>query len=567
MDERFKYISLSIQNYLCFGEEPQKIETFKPFNIVIGRNNSGKSTLLDVIERICMCRSIEEMEESKKHINSKREPSCVITSKDQSFVGFLNRNNPNREFGIAAMKGVDWSLSTEQKRMLKISNDENNDASKHVLQSYFIGLYTSRIGADRDLYPESNKANLRADLHRPFPKFTNQLAKPFLKNGQNLTQSLVQLNLRERQAKIHGAIITDLNTVFGSKPLFTRIECKLKNPEEETFEVVLEQSNYVQASVDEMGSGVKTVLSVLIHLHLLPNLLRVEANPQVYIFEELENNLHPLLLRRMLDLLERRCREKNAMLFLSTHSPIVIDFFAATEDTQIIHVTHDGESSKLRVVQTYIDNHAILDDLGAKASDLLLANSVIWVEGPSDRIYLKRWIELWDSELKEGSHYQIVFSGGTLLSYLSADKPNEALEKELIPVLKVNRHNAFFCDSDKKEASVKLKDRVSKIKEESERIELSHIWITSGKETENYISDVVVREGLNLDGFIGTKDKFKPVFDHEDLKKYEKRKADLARKLIPKMTRENMQGALDLDEQMKELCNQIRKWNGMKLIH
>lgn len=29
-----------------------------------------------------------------------------------------------------------------------------------------------------------------------------------------------------------------------------------------------------------------------------------------------------------------------------------------------------------------------LDDLGVKASDLLQANGIIWVEGPSDRAYI-----------------------------------------------------------------------------------------------------------------------------------------------------------------------------------
>lgn len=32
----------------------------------------------------------------------------------------------------------------------------------------------------------------------------------------------------------------------------------------------------------------------------------------------------------------------------------------------------------------------LLDDLGFKASDLLQSNCVIWVEGPSDRIYIKK---------------------------------------------------------------------------------------------------------------------------------------------------------------------------------
>ena len=36
------------------------------------------------------------------------------------------------------------------------------------------------------------------------------------------------------------------------------------------------------------------------------------------------------------------------------------------------------------------DNYDVLDDLGAKASDIFQSNGIIWVEGPSDRIYIKK---------------------------------------------------------------------------------------------------------------------------------------------------------------------------------
>ena len=44
-------ISIKIKNYKCFIE-PEGFDEIKRMNIIIGRNNSGKSSLLDVIERI-----------------------------------------------------------------------------------------------------------------------------------------------------------------------------------------------------------------------------------------------------------------------------------------------------------------------------------------------------------------------------------------------------------------------------------------------------------------------------------------------------------------------------------
>ncbi len=37
----------------------------------------------------------------------------------------------------------------------------------------------------------------------------------------------------------------------------------------------------------------------------------------------------------------------------------------------------------------------------------------------------------------------------------------------------------------------------------------------------------------------------------------------LAEAIIPCLTRERCQSVLDLDEQMKRLCNEIREWNNV----
>ena len=47
--ESLQGVSLKCQNFKCFAEEPQGFDKIKPVNVIIGRNNSGKSTLLDLI--------------------------------------------------------------------------------------------------------------------------------------------------------------------------------------------------------------------------------------------------------------------------------------------------------------------------------------------------------------------------------------------------------------------------------------------------------------------------------------------------------------------------------------
>src|SRR5207237_7737672 len=45
--------SIKVKNYKCFGDDPQGFEVIKPINIIVGRNNSGKSALIDLIQQAC----------------------------------------------------------------------------------------------------------------------------------------------------------------------------------------------------------------------------------------------------------------------------------------------------------------------------------------------------------------------------------------------------------------------------------------------------------------------------------------------------------------------------------
>ena len=48
-----KNISIKISNYKCFGDEPQGFDEIRPINLIVGRNSSGKSSLLDMVEIAC----------------------------------------------------------------------------------------------------------------------------------------------------------------------------------------------------------------------------------------------------------------------------------------------------------------------------------------------------------------------------------------------------------------------------------------------------------------------------------------------------------------------------------
>lgn len=103
-------------------------------------------------------------------------------------------------------------------------------------------------------------------------------------------------------------------------------------------------------------------------------------------------------------------------------------------------------ASQVTAVLTPQEVAAIGAELGLRASDLVQSNAVVWVEGPSDRVYMKAWLAEIAPELIEGVHFSLLFYGGALLRHLSPDDPAVA---DFISLPRVNRNFWVVMDSDR----------------------------------------------------------------------------------------------------------------------
>ena len=133
-------------------------------------------------------------------------------------------------------------------------------------------------------------------------------------------------------------------------------------------------------------------------------------------------------------------------------------------------------------------------DLGYRPSDLLQANYIIWVEGPSDRIYINHWLKAKSPELVEGLDYAIMFYGGRLLAHLCYDDP---MINDFIRLSCLNRNACIVIDSDRKTAHSHLNETKKRIIADFLSFSCL-VWVTNGRTIENYVP-----EGL-LDPAIGT---------------------------------------------------------------
>jgi hypothetical protein len=234
------------------------------------------------------------------------------------------------------------------------------------------------------------------------------------------------------------------------------------------------------------------------------------------------------------------------------------------EDAQLLHVKHDGEVASVHRVDSYSSKKDILNDLEFRASDLLQSNGIVWVEGPSDRTYFNKWVEVYSNgTLREGIHYQCVIYGGALKSHLSAEDPTQV--DKAIAVFNVNRNAILLTDSDKDTARSRLKKTVTRLREEFEKWDDSFFFITEGREVENYIPASAAQEVFGVPSIreIEKFEKADKYLTHLRRKTGQKslNKLQLAEKVTPALSRENLDTVPSLKSDMKKVVALIESWN------
>lgn len=416
-----------------------------------------------------------------------------------------------------------------------------------------------RISSERDIVREldSNTA----------PQHSPELNSNGI-GATNLIHNFLNNRAYNSRDLVRKIILAELNKIVEPDLSFTEIVSQ--RDLDNHWEIYLGDDKKGIIALSKMGSGIKTILLVLINLYLIPSLLKKEVNNFYYGFEELENNLHPALQRKLFDYLRIFALKYNTTFFITTHSNVVIDLFENDSEAQLIHVTHDGASAKTKTVKKFVDNKGILDDLDIRSSDLLQSNGVIWLEGPSDRIYLKKWIELFsDIELKEGLHYQCVFYGGKLLSHLAIKtEKSEDDTGELIDILKINTNLIMVIDSDKHKEDDDLNDTKKRIISEFSSFDYGMVWVTSGKEIENYLTpqsilkhySIVEKTNPDLGQYENFADYLDKIKDGEG-KRFLANKVKFASQILNNMDVADLSTRLDLKEKMTDVVKKIKIWN------
>jgi hypothetical protein len=300
----------------------------------------------------------------------------------------------------------------------------------------------------------------------------------FTPSGVDLVTALRDLQhpgpLAQADKKKFRAINRFLQTVLGDKTAELEIH---GHP----GELLVNRNGVVLPLKGSLGTGVHQVVILAAVATLFENTLLCVEEPEVH--------LHPLLQRKLIDYL---ARETTNQYLIATHSAHMLDHATGSA---VYHLQPGPDGTRAERADTSEALADICFDLGYRPSDLLQANAVIWVEGPSDRLYLRHWIHLLDKSLHEHIHYSIMFYGGRLLNHLTS--LDDALADDLIRLRRLNRHLAIVIDSDKDAQSKRINATKRRVVNEfkAERGD-GLAWVTAGRTIENYVPADLLNEAV-----------------------------------------------------------------------
>ncbi|WP_437949825.1 ATP-binding protein [Sorangium sp. So ce296] len=240
------------------------------------------------------------------------------------------------------------------------------------------------------------------------------------------------------------------------------------------------------------SSGTETTLAFF-------GLTRLGKRNCLILWDEPENGLHPTRRARLLDLMFADGRQY----VLATHASELAPIFSSQGKAFRCSSDYDRESLSIRLSVQHVANRrdafSALEALGIHpARTLFTANVVIWVEGPTELIFYRHWLNarLSERKLVEGFHYTFMQYGGALISYVSA--ADESQFESAFDLLSLCRHPVILLDSDLrvepagmapdqflKSGATRLYKQIVDLN--SKRPGAALLLWTAGREIENYL--------------------------------------------------------------------------------
>jgi predicted ATPase len=352
--------SIRLQNFRSFVDSGD-VE-LNQINVLIGANNSGKSSVLrgihmlqhgigDPFADVRVGASAAEIDIRLTEIED-----CVPWGTGSLPEGVLYQariNSPDRRGGNLDI-GIHWSDSKQKTGDMRLPAAEPHHFIVPFLSKRKTANYQEDIREEYVVQIASEMTNLAAKLSRlANPQF------PAYKQYSDACKAIL------------GFVVTVIPSAHGQRP-------GVYLPNDSTL------------PIDQMGEGVPNIVALLCSLAV--------SKKKLFLIEEPENDLHPVALKALLDLVI--VSSEHNQFVISTHSNIVVSQLCSQANSHLLQVTSErGVLPTLAkiasVPQTPAARIKVLHDLGYAFSDYHLWDGWLFLEESSAERIIREYLIPW----------------------------------------------------------------------------------------------------------------------------------------------------------------------------
>jgi AAA15 family ATPase/GTPase len=388
-------------------------------------------------------------------------------------------NEINKRCYIPTLRTLHSTFRKENERILSDFPKTTTKANYKGEISQDVGIFTGQSLYKEILKARNGTKNDRANLDR----FESFLSQNFFQ-GKSV-DLIASLHIKDQNSEMIDNRYVEINE-FAQKE----------------GDILIKIGDADEYSIQFVGDGIQALIMLTFPIFM--------AEEGTFIFiEEPELNLHPGMQRIFLEVLKKFSEDekKNLTFFMTTHSNHFLDL-TITEKAPVSIFTlrkneeaKDGEA-KFEIRNVHGGDKGILDLLGVQNSSVFIGNCSIWVEGHTDRKYIRKYLqELITANklpnLTEDLHYVFFeYSGANLAHYRFGEATNEAEKHHTINGLRLNNAALVVGDNDQIEKSYLR--RFQEIKESG----FEYRILQQAKEIENLLKPAVLSKVLpRLDGY------------------------------------------------------------------
>ncbi len=361
------------------GIDDIHIKNLGDVNAFYGRNNSGKSTILQAIDMAGIAFTLRhwdfvQLKHDIKDLFPKRGPfEIVLTYFDGKEVTVQQYPHENG----ASTPIFKPEAPTEEQKFKSI----------YIMPDPGLGMHQRRSQTPKNIMKQVQQQN-----------FSNI-------SGNEILFALKYYAKEKKEGFIdrdYDKIITDIKYFF---PEIKKIISKRTEDDIAT----LSYSEYGRwLDILYTGSGLKHFIDIFVKVAL--------SQASVVLIDEPEMGVHPSLQREMLSYFHELVQTKGVQFFLATHSPIFLS--DPNKVRAFCMQNRGGERTAFPLLQEKI--HMIWGDLGIRPSDLLQNDIVVLVEGQDDVIFFEHVIyELYQEEFKNVAIGVVQYAGDAALGIIS----------------------------------------------------------------------------------------------------------------------------------------------------